>query len=116
MHTATPRETYAEWLSRQMRERNLSQRGLARAMRPGDPETARRALKRYLNGMVPQERTRIDIARALGTDETGPSESSDDDEEGSLLADLQRLIAAAQKRAEQIEALRLEHDDQAAVA
>ncbi len=73
-------ETYAEWLSRQMEERGVTQRGLARAWRPQDIEIARRSVRRYLSGEnVPTERTRGEIARALGSSETGPSDDSEGD-------------------------------------
>lgn len=80
MKTTTSPETYAQWLKRQMDERGFTLRGLARAWNPNDPENARRALRRYLKGMVPIERTRAEIARALGSDESEPANS--DDEEG----------------------------------
>lgn len=81
MSTAT-HETYAEWLSREMEARGFSTRSLARAWKPEDFETARRSIRRYLGGVVPIERTRVDLARALGSDESGPSEPSD--KEGDL--------------------------------
>lgn len=77
---STKTETYGEWLGREMEERGFTQRSLAKAWKPKDPETARRALRRYLKGMVPIARTRSEIATALGAAESGPS-SSDDQEE-----------------------------------
>lgn len=74
-------ETYGDWLARQMQERGFTQRSLARAWNPEDPETARRAIRRYLGGMVPIERTRHDLANALGSPESGPAPSGDDPED-----------------------------------
>lgn len=73
METATANETYAVWLRRQMDERGFTQRSLARAWNEDDPETARRAIRRYLKGMVPIERTRREISGALGCSGTGPA-------------------------------------------
>lgn len=81
MQTSTSQETYAVWLARTMEERGFTQRSLAKAWNPADPENARRAIRRYLKGMVPIVRTRLEIARALGSDETEPA-ASDDDKEG----------------------------------
>lgn len=79
-----------------MHDRGLSQRQLARLWRPDDPETARRSIRRYLDGMVPHDRTKQELARAMGSEETEPSSSSEDDKEGSLLAELRmRLLEAA---------------------
>lgn len=81
MGTATTnRETYAEWLTRQLEERGMTQRGLARAWRPHDFENARRAVRRYMTGMVPVARTRAEIAEALGANESGPAD--EDTKEG----------------------------------
>lgn len=55
-----------------MDERGFTQRGLAKQWNPADVETARRAIRRYLKGMVPIERTRREIASALGSEELGP--------------------------------------------
>lgn len=79
--TNTASETYSQWLGRQMADRGFTQRSLARAWNPQDPETARRALRRYLKGMVPIARTRLEIAKALGVEESGPGSSSDDEED-----------------------------------
>jgi hypothetical protein len=63
-----------------MQERDLSQRALARMWKPEDPETARRAIRRYLSGMVPIRRTRDELAVALGSESSGPdSDDSEDD-------------------------------------
>lgn len=80
MESRTAVETYAQWLGRQMAERRFTQRSLARAWNPRDPENARRAIRRYLGGMVPIARTRHDLAQALGCEETGPA--APDDKEG----------------------------------
>lgn len=71
-------ESYAQWLERKMRERGFSQRSLAKAWRPTDVENARRAVRRYLGGMVPIARVKGELAEALGSYERGPS--SDDKE------------------------------------
>lgn len=81
MQPNATRETYATWLARKMDEGGFTQRSLARKWNPEDPETARRAIRRYLGGMVPIARTRSELADALGSTETEPS-SSDDDKEG----------------------------------
>lgn len=80
MPTNATRETYADWLARKMQEGGFTQRSLARAWKPEDPETARRAIRRYLGGMVPIARTRNELADALGSHETEPS-SLDDTED-----------------------------------
>lgn len=72
---------YAVWLERQMRERELTQRGLAKRWNADDPETARRAIRRYLKGMVPIERTRKELARAIGSSDIGPPASDPDSED-----------------------------------
>lgn len=74
-------ETYSEWLRRQMDDRQVTTRELARRLNPDDPEIARRAVRRYLAGMVPIERTRDRIAHALGIRETGPRAVADDSED-----------------------------------
>ena len=84
-------QTYAEWLGSKMKERDFTQRSLGRALNPSNPEIGRRAVRRYLGGMVPLERTRTVIAEALGVDETGPAPS--DDEGLDLFADLRRQLA-----------------------
>jgi hypothetical protein len=82
MQISSKQETYAAWLAKKMDEAGHSQRSLARTWNPDDPETARRALRRYLrDGMVPIARTRLEIARALGSHETEPADR-DDDKEG----------------------------------
>jgi|DewCreStandDraft_4_1066084.scaffolds.fasta_scaffold11030_3 transcriptional regulator with XRE-family HTH domain len=82
MSTTEARRTpYAEWLRERMAERGLTQRQLAKLVNPRDPETARRALRRHLKGMVPLERTRQVYAQVLGTDgDLGPdAEDVEDD-------------------------------------
>lgn len=81
MEITAPAETYAVWLRRQMDERGFTQRSLARAWNEDDPETARRAIRRYLKGMVPIERTRRELAGALGTTEVGPAPDPDKEED-----------------------------------
>lgn len=71
--------SYAEWLQARMQEKGLTQRQLAKLLRPDSPETARRAVRRYLKGMIPTERTRQVISGALGTEDLGPDESAEDD-------------------------------------
>lgn len=110
MSTSTSNETYAQWLERQMQERGFSTRSLARVLNPEVPEVARRALRRYLNGMVPQARTRIAIAQALGSEESEPSSSSDDDKGGSLLAALRNRLHEAEALADDFEALLRERE------
>jgi hypothetical protein len=80
MESGTARETYAAWLARQMTERGFTQRSLARKWNSDDPETARRSIRRYLDGMVPITRTRESLARALGAPESGPQSDSEDKE------------------------------------
>lgn len=75
------RQTYAEWLRERMEERQLTQRGLAKLVNPDDPETARRAVRRYLKGMVPLERSRRIIAGALESEDTGPAPDPDKEED-----------------------------------
>lgn len=77
MEIGSTTETYAKWLERKMAEAGLSTRALARRWNPNDPETARRALRRYLDGMVPITRTRLEIATHLGSQESEPAESDD---------------------------------------
>lgn len=81
MEIASPTETYAVWLRRQMDERGFTQRSLARAWNEDDPETARRAVRRYLKGMVPIERTRRELARALGCGDIGPAPDPEKEED-----------------------------------
>jgi hypothetical protein len=104
MSTSISNETYAQWLERQMKERGFSTRSLARVMNPEDPEVARRALRRYLSGMVPQARTRVAIAEALGSAESEPP-SSDDDKGGSLLAALRSRLHEVELLADDFETL-----------
>lgn len=78
---ATTSETYAVWLRRNMDERGFTQRSLAKAWNPDDIENARRAVRRYLKGMVPVERTRKELARALGSTEIGPAPDPDKEED-----------------------------------
>ncbi len=82
MSSTTGSETYATWLSRSLDERGLTTRSLSRLWRPDDPETARRMIRRYLKGdVVPTARTRLELARVIGSTQTGP----DEDAEGDLL-------------------------------
>ena len=67
----TQSESYAQWLRRQMGEQGLTQRSLARQWMPEDPETARRYVRRYLKGVIPIERTRRYLSRALGVEDPG---------------------------------------------
>lgn len=71
--------SYAQWLQARMEEQGLTQRQLAKLLRPDSPETARRAVRRYLKGMVPTERTRHHISGVLGTRDLGPDEPAEDD-------------------------------------
>lgn len=72
-------QTYAEWLQARMDEKGLTQRQLGKLLRPDSPETARRAVRRYLKGMIPTERSRQSISDVLGTRDLGPDESAEDD-------------------------------------
>ena len=73
MSTTESRQTYAEWLRGQMDSQGLGVRSLSRLIDPTNPDLARRALRRHLNGMVPIARTRQMYARVLGTgDDLGP--------------------------------------------
>lgn len=81
MEIATTTESYAVWLRREMDDRGFTQRSLARAWNEDDPETARRAIRRYLKGMVPIERTRREISSALGCSNTGPAPDPDKEED-----------------------------------
>ena len=62
-----------------MEDRGLSQRELGKLLRPDSPETARRAVRRYLRGMVPTQRTREHISGVLGTKDLGPDDPAEDD-------------------------------------
>ena len=75
----TGAENYATWLQARMDEKGLTQRQLAKLLRPDSPETARRAVRRYLRGMVPTQRSREAISGVLGTADLGPDESAEDD-------------------------------------
>lgn len=77
--TTSNRESYAQWLRREMDERGVSLRELARRLGPNDPETWRRSLRRYLKGMVPLAKTKERIAAALGSEATGPDADLEDD-------------------------------------
>lgn len=79
MTSTTQRETYATWLERKMAAGGFTQRSLARTWKPDDAENARRSLRRYLKGVVPMQRARDEIAFALGSEETGPSDDTEDD-------------------------------------
>lgn len=81
MSATETRQTYPEWLHEKMQERELGVRGFARLIDPENPDLARRALRRHLNGMVPIARTRQMYARVLGTgDDLGPAaEDAEDD-------------------------------------
>lgn len=81
MSVSAPRETYQEWLARKMDEGGHTLRGLAKKWNPENPEVARRALRRYLKGVVPISRTRLEIARILGSDDSEPSSDADDTED-----------------------------------
>lgn len=91
MSQPTRTETYAAWLSRELDDRGHSTRSFARQWKPTDPETGRRQLRRYLNGQVPHDRTKRELAECLGTEKIGPDE--DDDEESDLLAALERRVS-----------------------
>lgn len=65
--------SYAEWLQARMEEKELTQRQLAKLLRPDSPETARRAVRRYLKGMVPTERTRQHISVFSESRTLGPT-------------------------------------------
>lgn len=71
--------SYAQWLQQRMEEKGLTQRQLAKLLRPDSPETARRAVRRYLRGMVPTQRTREHISGVLGTKDLGPDDPAEDD-------------------------------------
>lgn len=60
-------------------------RALARALRPDNPEAARRSLHRYLAGRVPPAPQRRRIAEALGVDPSTLEPDTEDDEEADLL-------------------------------
>lgn len=76
----TANETYAEWLQRKLEEQGLSQRQLGTRLTPNDPEIGRRAVRRYLKGTIPMERSRHAVATALGSSDTGPdSDESEGD-------------------------------------
>lgn len=81
MTTTTPRETYQDWLRRKMEEGGHTLRGLARKWNPDNPEVARRALRRYLKGVVPIARTRLEIARVLGSDDSEPVNGDDTEDD-----------------------------------
>jgi len=81
MDTTTSNGAYATWLRARMDEGGFTQRSLARAWNEDDPETARRAIRRYLKGMVPIERTRRELAGALGVTDTGPAPDPDKEED-----------------------------------
>lgn len=91
----TARESYGDWLARKMEEGGWSQRSLARAWNPDAPENARRSLKRYLKGVEPITRTREEIAKVLGSEESGPGET---EEEGGYdpISILRARLAAIQ--------------------
>lgn len=80
MSATSPREKYSDWLSRKMDERGFTIRSLARAWNPENPDQARRTLRRYLNGMVPQQRTREQLAHVLGSPDSEPTSSDDGSE------------------------------------
>lgn len=84
MANTTTTETYSEWLTRQMEAGGWTIRSLARAVKPENPEVARRSIRRYLNGQVPIERTRVELARVMKLPESSPKQS--DDKEADLHA------------------------------
>lgn len=78
--SSTTNFTYAEWLRQQMDAEGLSQRQLGARLTPESPEIGRRAVRRYLKGMVPIERSRVAISAALGTEDLGPSDADAEDD------------------------------------
>jgi transcriptional regulator with XRE-family HTH domain len=85
------RQARAEWFANELRG-ELKNKGwgiqtLARAMRPGDIDIARRNIYRWVNGEhFPQAKQRRQVAEALGLD-SDRFEREEDDEDESL-ADL----------------------------
>jgi transcriptional regulator with XRE-family HTH domain len=60
---------FAETVRAELSRQNLSIRGLARRMNPGDTEKARRSLYRWLNdGIEPSAKSRAAVAEALGVE------------------------------------------------
>lgn len=84
--TATQKKQswFAPKLRAELDRQNTSVRGLARAWRPTDPETARRSIIRYLqNGIVPNATTRAELAEALGC-LNGSLEPDDEEDDPSM--------------------------------
>jgi hypothetical protein len=71
--TETP-QIYADWLAARMDERGLSRRSMAKLLNPGNPDLARRELRRHLDGTYkPTATTRARYAAVLETgDDHGP--------------------------------------------
>jgi hypothetical protein len=104
--TTTQKKTswFAPKLRAELDSSDTSIRALARKWRPGDPETARRSLIRYLqNGIVPNAATRAELAEALGCT-NGALEPDDEEDEPAmreayrLFVDLMGQIDTAQQK------------------
>lgn len=80
IHSGRGMDTYGQRLSKVLDSKSLSLRQLAHLMNPRQPESARRKLTRIMGGAEPHERTRAEIAAALGVDRR-EIEGDDEDED-----------------------------------
>lgn len=93
-------ESYGNRLRRVLGERGVSVRELATRMNPANPETARRHINRVLAGGEPRERTRAEIAAALGVDRK--EIEGEDDEEADMVAVLLERVMELSERTHEL--------------
>jgi len=100
MQTAQREGWFGTKLATALDTQGMSVRGLARRLRPDDPESARRTLHRYLAGRTPSPEMRQQIATALGIDagDLEPDSSDDEDEEDDRA--LRRIVGKLIERSE----------------
>lgn len=88
--------TFGDNLATAMRQREISVRKLAATWRPGNPESGRRNLHKYLRGTEPTDRVAAEIARALDLPVEELRSNGTDDEEEDALAMVHRLLLEVQ--------------------
>lgn len=93
------RSVYGDALGRAMERARISNRSLAKSLRPDGSESMRRMLRRYLSGeREPNEATRDEIEQALRDLGADTSELESQRRQSSMLEDLWSRLAPGMRR------------------
>ena len=92
------RPHFGDKLALELERQQVSRHDLARRLNPGEPENARRLIRKWIKGQhSPVRSSRVLVAEALGL-ESGHFDDEDEEEDAEMLDLLVALVSQIERR------------------